>query len=661
MIMKRMFYLFFVFLPILFSCTDETASDAAPSPGVSTKVGFSLSAAKMQGMADTKSTDPTTIDDKKIDNLWVLQFQGGVRKKISYFSSVNADSFNADLKAGANSNIYFVANVGLNAFSNLPADETAFKNIAKSLSGEADVFYTPSSGKKLIPMLGSVTLDVPETGAVANQAVTLTRMLSRVDINYSVSIPYFTISKIRICNVPNKVQYCRPDAGSLFPATPTATDMQNYDYTGSLSSTGTLTFYVPENQRGTGSNTAATDPRLKNGVDYATYIEIVGSAKTLDGGVDEVSYRIYPGADNVNDYNIVRNAYYNVTASIKGVSDNDARLKIAYHQPSSSNCYMVRPGGTVFIPVKRANESSELGTQLADVTSSAWTADVLWQTASGLVTVTNADAYRANGTFRVSAGASTGNAVVVVRNGGNIIWSWHVWVTDYDPSATNQSFNNYTWMDRNLGATTNTPGATTTLGLYYQWGRKDPEIGPVSSASGTTTAQPVFNSLGGAYTWPNAVTNDPGAGNNLKNSVQHPSTHYFAGPYFNDWYTNNSIYANNTLWNTAKTVYDPCPVGWKVPPGDLTGAWAPLTDATFPYTAANLGRTITSCGAYYPIAGFRNGNNIVNVGSYGACWSSTYKPSGTSYHLHIGDNTGGMYSSSSSVRSYSFSVRCIKE
>ena len=70
-----------------------------------------------------------------------------------------------------------------------------------------------------------------------------------------------------------------------------------------------------------------------------------------------------------------------------------------------------------------------------------------------------------------------GNAVVAVKKDGKILWSWHIWACEgYNPDATAQKYNNNAGvvMDRNLGATSATPGKPQTIGLLYQWGRKDP-------------------------------------------------------------------------------------------------------------------------------------------------------------------------------------------
>lgn len=89
-----------------------------------------------------------------------------------------------------------------------------------------------------------------------------------------------------------------------------------------------------------------------------------------------------------------------------------------------------------------------------------------------------------------------GNAVIAAYDGaGTIVWSWHIWVTDVDLDTKVQTYtvhadyNTYptfqspVMMDRNLGATDDKLWSAATdpkgsHGLFYQWGRKDPIIGP---------------------------------------------------------------------------------------------------------------------------------------------------------------------------------------
>ena len=91
-----------------------------------------------------------------------------------------------------------------------------------------------------------------------------------------------------------------------------------------------------------------------------------------------------------------------------------------------------------------------------------------------------------------------GNGVIAVYDksdpnaeDANVLWSWHVWCTEkpdiielgLPTNGETYSGKNYKIMDRDLGATTTIPDILTTCGLGYQWGRKDPFIGPASLGS----------------------------------------------------------------------------------------------------------------------------------------------------------------------------------
>jgi uncharacterized protein (TIGR02145 family) len=651
--MKKWLITILLFMPVLFACTDkEELSSSSESNGQTTTVHLGLSVAKMAGEAvpQTKATKASDVDENKIDNLWILQYQGGSLVKKTYMGSVNPASFEVQLNSGV-SNVYFVANWGGGYVAE--TSEANFKNSTVGLNaGDDNVFRCTVSDKKLIPMSGELlNLNVPSSGYLDNQTVTLTRGLARIDVTYSLNMSNFKLRTVRLCNINHELPLYSQSAP--FPADPIVSSLSSDYSTVAGTASGTLTFYVPENTRGTGSN-ASGDPRNKTGIAGATYIELVGNSTGSDAG-DEVTYRIYPGADNINDYNVCRNTYYQVAANVNGMSARDARLKLT----PRANCYIVKPGGTIYIPVKRANES-DLGMQIYD-TRTGWTPDILWQTAASLVTVSASADDRSYGLFKVTvaAGTTSGNAVVYVKDGaGAIKWSWHIWVTDYDPDVTNQSYNSLTWMDRNLGATTNTPATTGTLGLYYQWGRKDPEIGPSSYLANTTTPQATYTGTGGVYTWPNGVTNDPGAGTNLSVSVANPSTHYYTGSTTSDWYTNTIANQNRNLWGSTKTVYDPCPVGWKVPSKD---AWSTLNTGNFTWSNTDVGSTYTgSPSFFYPASGYRDFSNgsFSNVGTFGCCWSSAVDDA-NGYSLYF--YSGYVNPALSNLRAYGFSVRCVRE
>ncbi len=128
---------------------------------------------------------------------------------------------------------------------------------------------------------------------------------------------------------------------------------------------------------------------------------------------------------------------------------------------------------------------------------------LLWQDLPGLITNVGLipGQQAEEGSIAVSTADKVGNAVIGIRIGGAVRWSWHIWVTRYDPDAELVAYgkiytwdNNgdgvvdYTFMDRNLGATIdkaiieNTAAdSLAACGLMYQWGRKDPFPGDQDS------------------------------------------------------------------------------------------------------------------------------------------------------------------------------------
>lgn len=352
-------------------------------------------------------------------------------------------------------------------------------------------------------------------------------------------------------------------------------------------------------------------------------------------------------------------ALSNNLATLLPGNDYQVNVTLGYTL-TESNCYIVKPGGTVYIPVSRAYKSSPVSF------SSPWTAGLLWTdkspklSASGTVaSVTANNTNSSSGYITVKAGSAEGNAVVFAKNSsGAIIWSWHIWVTNYDPDngGTTCNYDNgasvVTFMDRNLGATTVAPAAISSQGLLYQWGRKDPFPASYSVSSG------VEPTLYGSVTTVTRRQTSSSSSTVLVNTVKNPLTFYY-GTSSNsyDWYSTTSSTHNNTLWGATKTVYDPCPVGWKVPSWNGTASpWEGLTTSG----TWNDGYSFPSIG-YYPAAGYRNYSSsgaLTSVGSIGVNWSATAY-NGNAYDLDI-DNTNVM-PHDNTQRAAGLSVRCVKE
>ncbi|WP_321479615.1 BF2992 family fimbrillin-A clan protein [uncultured Bacteroides sp.] len=364
----------------------------------------------------------------------------------------------------------------------------------------------------------------------------------------------------------------------------------------------------------------------------------------------------------------------------QGTWNNPVSLNTELGLPTS-NCYMLPSGSSVNIPVSRANEStlaiddatlSANGTYTQISSTTNWKTSVLWESVSGLVTLSNSTGTGPAGYFTVTAnspaGDSGGNAVIAIKNSSDsILWSWHIWVTNYDPNtgATNlitNGFRDYVFMDRNLGATSIVKGDIGTVGLLYQWGRKD----PFPNSSDWTETEPT---LYGEVTSVQASTT-PG----ITQSIRHPITSINQ---VDTWLDTSNIY----LWNTQegkKTVYDPCPQGWRVPPSYFSGnfTFAPwrylliynydffYSDDPYNYggTYELYGYSFTKDGnsiGFYPSTGIRKrSGKLAATGSAGYYWIATPKGH-DGYYFAFTEGAGGP--GASIDQSYLYAVRCVKE
>ncbi len=378
-----------------------------------------------------------------------------------------------------------------------------------------------------------------------------------------------------------------------------------------------------------------------------------------------------------------------------------------------SNCYMLPLGETVYIPVSRVATAWTEINGSSYTLPTTWTAGLLWTTSSNGVSASGSVASisynRDGGYIKVTAGSVEGNSVVAIydADGGNILWSWHIWTTNYNPdvptNGTTYNFNTnnpLTFMDRNLGATTTTEATLTTMGLLYQWGRKDPFPGAsayTGITNGTYSSLPIYNASGTQLTEGSPIggtginsivasaTTTETKTLNLTNAIKNPMNFYYAttgGTYIHyDWYTTTDdaarTYQNDALWGnsvytsspTMKTIFDPCPSGWRVPtwsssysPWDVFGTSTPNAYvATSTVGTWNYGLTVTSVSAgYYPAAGYRAAGSgaLYYVGSYGSYWSAS---SYSGYGFILGFHSSNVYPAYYSHRANGFSVRCVQE
>ncbi len=290
-----------------------------------------------------------------------------------------------------------------------------------------------------------------------------------------------------------------------------------------------------------------------------------------------------------------------------------------------------------------------------------------------------------------------GNALIAVTKGGVVVWSWHLWVDRADAldkiSCENKDNVTYKFTRNVLGSVlkdykgstyrkprkvrvtvmqngglnqtketaqfiiTQNPGEAKALGAtYYQWGRKDPQPYTKDVAEGSF------------------VFEDAPSGVTFGYAIQHPGTYFgyisrpgvfvyydtwLAGENLNLWSANANSYEFNN-GPVVKTIYDPCPPGFKVPaPKAFTGF-----TTTGQYTSNreefnvsgtwnngwnfNNKRTNPNATIYFPALGYRYGDNLSlsglnNSGSY---WAASVGPYNgfRGYNLSISEN--GIYNTS---------------
>ncbi len=158
-----------------------------------------------------------------------------------------------------------------------------------------------------------------------------------------------------------------------------------------------------------------------------------------------------------------------------------------------------------------------------------------------------------------------GNALIGVLDGnGQVLWSYHLWITNYSPDKEPIILNGATVMNRNLGANNNANDTEEEIlasyGMYYQWGRKDPFPAPSTYNAAYGTDAPLYNEFG--YSVKIQYEESTPATGSALYATAYPTT-YITGVEESsyDW-----LYADHSqsLWSDSKSINDPCPYGWRV-------------------------------------------------------------------------------------------------
>ncbi len=386
------------------------------------------------------------------------------------------------------------------------------------------------------------------------------------------------------------------------------------------------------------------------------------------------------------------------------------------------------------------------GSLVSDSSKKATYAEVIWREST--MTAITVGITSDHNTLNISGVTGTGNAVVGIYNNNTsskkLLWSYHIWKPEINPTTAllDYKFTNsgqYQVMPIALGAmnkaTVTTTGTATdatnakSFGLYYQWGRKDPlgrpstitagaEVFVTTYAGATGTTAYNLGSHEKTITAADVLNGDAVSEKDGKSVDEwmidyvtaHPTEFIVVpdGKYGNDWAgkTNDYLWGNPQGYNYPskatlhRSIFDPCPAGYRVAPKDL---WVAFTKTGNNFTAntssednypennfnvANLNRTThtttlttqrgyhfyygmndngtkmwqTGNTDFYPASGYRNRTSgaLTRVGSEGDYWSSA-PTGGSAYAGYLSFHSSYVYPFFNFNRAYGFTVRCVRE
>ncbi len=308
----------------------------------------------------------------------------------------------------------------------------------------------------------------------------------------------------------------------------------------------------------------------------------------------------------------------------------------------TANSYIVSEAGAYKFPTVQGNSATSVGAVAAG--------EVLWETfgtdENPVVGELVSEVSYSDGYIAFKASDKKGNASIAAKDSdGNILWSWHIWMTD---KPKDHVYNNKAgiMIDRNLGAISAVPGDVGALGLMYQWGRKDPFMGGSFLSYLDLSNQAKAKSTPDSWTTVSASAST----GTIAYATSHPTTFITDDDSNDGWHYIGDETNADPLWQSMKTIYDPCPPGYRVPDGgEYDGIWSIAfgthtyfgDDGSFDtvHRGFDFGRThkrlTKESACWYPSAGYLINSDglLYGVGSSGNCWSCDYYRHGVYYAL----------------------------
>lgn len=319
----------------------------------------------------------------------------------------------------------------------------------------------------------------------------------------------------------------------------------------------------------------------------------------------------------------------------------------------TANCYLIQAAGNYKFKAVMGNSDATVG--------NVKKTEVLWETFGTDVMPNIGDLIKEVGFkngyvyFSTPETFRNGNASIAVRNSKDVIlWSWHIWCSEEGWNDQVYANNAGIMMDRNIGATSATPGDVGTLGLMYQHGRKDPFMGSCSILSAIEAASTGKWSVGN-YNYTSIIIGfDPSVSPAQLFVEQNPM-----------------MLASNVDmrgWKDSrfrKGVHDPCPVGYRVPDGGNNGFWAiALTETNWDSTKRGFTWLLadSETTAWYPTVGIISySGGLYHVGNQCNYWSASEVTEGSNQAYNFESVGSSLYPTDSNTKRNGCAVRCVKE
>ena len=267
------------------------------------------------------------IDENIIRDAWVFQFtpDGSAQLQAPLYTETVFAAADGSYRIGVklvsqDSKIYIVANTHDSTWGAGFAKQSALEAARLDISSHSDF-------ENGIPMTGIWT-GTPSASVGIFGRISLTRVVSKITFNLSLDdemLPgVFRVTDIQLMARPNRIKFFGSDVlDDRFLA-------DDYRETGEFDAPLTRVYYMPEYLAGTSEGLSPLDKNesfLPPTTPHPSCIDVKGIY--LDDIIAmscELSFRIYLGENNINDYNVRRNTHYTVDVTIRSLDKADVRI-----------------------------------------------------------------------------------------------------------------------------------------------------------------------------------------------------------------------------------------------------------------------------------------------------------------------------------------------